>query len=101
VRERIAANLACLESSIAAADGEIELLPADGGWFGVLRLAPPLDSEAWALRLLEHDVVVHPGDFYDFADGSFAVVSLIVEPARFARGIERMAEWAGTSGAHA
>ena len=43
------------------------------------------------IRLITDDgVLVHPGYFYDFAREAFLVVSLIVEPGRFASGIERL-----------
>ncbi len=53
---------------------------------------PAIDSEeALALRLLERDhVVVQPGYFYDFPNEAWLIVSLLVEPEPFGRGIERI-----------
>ena len=42
-----------------------------------------------ALELLErHHVVVQPGYFYDFPTEAWLVVSLLVDPDVFARGLE-------------
>jgi hypothetical protein len=44
-------------------------------------------DEAWAIELLERDVAVHPGQFYDCDDEACLVLSLIVEPAEFDEGL--------------
>jgi hypothetical protein len=50
-----------------------------------------MTEEALVLALLEHDdLLVHPGYFFDFPRESFIVVSLLVEPAVFDRGIARV-----------
>ena len=62
-----------------------------GGWTAVLRVPSTGSEEALALDLLErHHVVVQPGYFYDFPSEAWLVVSLLVEPESFARGIERI-----------
>ena len=88
VRDRIATNLERLRDA-AARQPAIELRAGGGGWVAVLRL-PQARSEDWALELLRHDVVAHPGHFYDFEDEAHLVVSLIVPPADFSAGIERV-----------
>jgi hypothetical protein len=49
-------------------------------------------EEEWTLALLERDVVVHPGHFYDFAAEGYLVLSLLPEPGAFSAGLERVAE---------
>jgi len=57
----------------------------------VLRVPATRSEEALALELLErHQVVVQPGYFYDFPTEAWLVVSLLVEPDTFARGLERI-----------
>ena len=57
----------------------------------MLRVPATGSEEALALELLErHHVVVQPGYFYDFPSEAWLVVSLLVEPEPFARGIERI-----------
>jgi aspartate/methionine/tyrosine aminotransferase len=94
VRARLAANLATLRTAVARRP-EWTWLAGEGGWVAVLRLPGPRDDEAWALALLEAGVVVHPGHFYDLEGGAFAVISLIVEPADLAAGLDRIAALAG------
>jgi hypothetical protein len=45
-------------------------------------------------------VLVHPGYFFDFAREAFVVVSLLVKPEQFDRGIARLLARASTPGAH-
>lgn len=81
IQERIQANR----------DWMKKLLPADGGWNGVLKLPSVRDEESWMLELLErHRVLAHPGYFYDFEQPGIAVVSLLLAPARFREGIGRL-----------
>jgi len=95
VCERLATNLARLRAATAAADGPA-WLEGQGGWNAVLRLPAGRGGEAVALELLQRDVVVHPGHFYDFEDDDVLVVSLLVEPRDFAAGLERIAQLASS-----
>lgn len=88
VRERLAANLASLEA-LTRRHPVLTLARGVGGWVIPLRVPGPADAEAWALALLERDVVVHPGHFYDFAYEGYLVLSLLVAPRDFERGLER------------
>ena len=90
IRARVADNLAALRRHLAASPA-IQLLEPAGGWTAVLRVPSTGSEEALALDLLErHHVVVQPGYFYDFPSEAWLVVSLLVEPEPFARGIERI-----------
>jgi len=68
----------------------LDLKAGSGGWVAVLRVPPHRAEEDWALELLRRDVVVHPGHFYDLEGEAHLVVSLIVEPAHFDAGLERI-----------
>lgn len=90
IQGRLAANLAVLRRLLAEAPA-VQLLEPAGGWTAVLRVPAIGSEEALALRLLErHHVVVQPGYFYDFPSEAWLVVSLLVEPESFARGIDRI-----------
>lgn len=90
IQRRLAGNLAALRRLLADAPA-IQVLEPAGGWTAVLRVPAIGSEEALALRLLEvHHVVVQPGYFYDFPSEAWLVVSLLVEPESFARGIERI-----------
>ena len=53
---------------------------------------PRESEEERVTRLLEdHDVLVHPGYFFDFPREAYLVLSLLPEPAVFAEGVGRIA----------
>ena len=86
MRERLAMNLARLRAGIARAP-ELDLIAGEGGWVAVLRVPARRSEEEWAIELLRRGVAVHPGHFYDLEGGCFLVLSLIVEPEVFERGM--------------
>jgi alanine-synthesizing transaminase len=91
VRRRIRGNLAELRTALAG--GAASVRAGEGGWAAVVRLpaVDGLDDEGWALALLERaGVLTHAGGLYDL-DGCHAVVSLLVEPERFAAGARALA----------
>ena len=92
IRTRIAANLACLRTAVAA-EPALELLDADGGWTAVVRVPARGSEEDLVIDLLEsRDTLVHPGFFFDFPHEAFLVLSLLPEPAVFAEGVARILE---------
>lgn len=95
---RVKRNLDALRSA-AASFPAVSVLPVEGGWSAVIQVPSVMTEEALVLALLEHDdLLVHPGYFFDFPREAFVVVSLLVEPAVFDRGIARvLARAAGKS----
>jgi DNA-binding transcriptional MocR family regulator len=91
ILERLRGNLATLRAAVAG-HPTIELLEPEGGWAAVLRVTRPESDEDLVLGLLDAGVLAHPGYFFDFATDDFLVLSLLPEPARFAKGIERMVD---------
>lgn len=87
MRERLAVNRVRLRAGIARRT-ELDLIAAEGGWVAVLRVPERRSEENWALELLRRGVAVHPGHFYDLEGGCFLVLSLIVEPEVFDRGMD-------------
>ena len=95
---RVKSNLATLRNA-AAAFPAVSILPVEGGWSAVIQVPSVMTEEALVLALLEHDdVLVHPGYFFDFPREAFIVVSLLVDPALFHRGIARV--FARATGKH-
>lgn len=81
IRTRTAANLAWLQNAGNP-------LKTEGGWYAILPLAPGTDEGELVLQLLEeHNVLIQPGFFYDFADEGYAVVSLLTRESEFQTGI--------------
>lgn len=90
IRERIAGNHARLLAGISEGS-TATLLEAEGGWSAVLRVPATLSEEERVTRLLEeHDVLVHPGYFFDFPGEAYLVLSLLPEPEVFAAALERI-----------
>ena len=93
IQERIRTNLRTLRDA-AAACPSVEVLRSDGGWSAVVRVPARRSEEEMVLDLLqEHDTLVHPGFFFDFAHEAFFIVSLLPETGTFATGIARVLEY--------
>lgn len=87
---RLRANLAALDARRSSRSAW-QRLRVEGGWSAVLRIPAALSEQEWAVRLVEEEgVLVHPGFFYDFASPAYVAVSLIVRPAEFEEGLERI-----------
>ena len=92
ILERIRSNYRQLES-LGAAHPSVEVLPSEAGWSGVVRVPATRSEENLVLELIERDgVLVHPGFFFDFPHEAFVVLSLLPEPATFAKATRIMME---------
>lgn len=90
IRARIEENRRTLRELLGEGD-PLRLLPAQGGWYAVLALAPEADDEALAIALVREDgVLVQPGYFYDLETPPSLVVSLLTPPADFRTGVGRV-----------
>lgn len=65
-------------------------LRVEAGWYACLRLPATRSEEDWMRALLEDEVLVQPGYFYDFESEPWAIVSLITPPETFREGMERL-----------
>lgn len=67
------------------------MLCREGGWSAVVAMQNGISDEDMVCRLLDADhVLVHPGYFYDFAEESCLVVSLLTRPESFMNGIDAL-----------
>lgn len=90
ITARLRDNRAAL-ASLVAHDSPATLLALEGGWYAVLRVPATQPEEERICRLLErHDVLVHPGYFFDFPSEAYLVLSLLPRPAVFAEGLQRL-----------
>lgn len=89
IRTRTKRNLRALRRTFGA-DSAATVLRVEGGWYAVVRVPTTLDEEQWVLALLDADVVVHPGWFYDFPAPAYLVVSLLPPEATFDAGVGRL-----------
>lgn len=90
LQRRIARNLASLRQAMAACPAAT-VLRVEGGWSAVVQVPTLQSEESLVLQLVtDHDIIVHPGFFFDFPRESFLVLSLIVDPAVFDEGVGRL-----------
>jgi alanine-synthesizing transaminase len=77
ILNRIHTNYALLWNALK--DSSCSVLKSEGGWYAVVRVPATQTDEEWALELLStQGLYVHPGYFFDFEEGCYLVVSLIV-----------------------
>jgi aspartate/methionine/tyrosine aminotransferase len=89
IRTRTAANRQWLASRTCQMAAE--LLPADGGWYAVLRVPRTRTEEEWSLVLAEEEgVLLHPGFFFDFESEAYLVASLLPEETKFEEAMIRV-----------
>ncbi len=86
IRSRVAANRAALSIALPG-----RVLPAQGGWYALLRLDPGADEDEVVERLLAAGVIAQPGWFYEL-EGAHLVLSLLPRLADFERGAARLAD---------
>jgi hypothetical protein len=93
IQQRVELNLRVIREAMTAVPA-VELLNSDAGWSVVLRVPAGRPEEEIVLDLLEqHDTLVHPGFFFDFAREAFLVISLLPDPPIFQAGITRLLEY--------
>jgi len=90
IQARLERNLASLRRALSDVPN-ISALEVEGGWSAVLKLPAFRTEEQLVLGLLADDhVLTHPGYFYDFEREAYLVVSLLVRPEVFDRGVTRI-----------
>jgi alanine-synthesizing transaminase len=90
IQARIVSNFSEL-TSIAASVPACRVIQSEGGWSAVLQVPTLEPEEDLVVDLLETSgVLAHPGYFFDFAQESYLIVSLIVPERLFAEGIRRV-----------
>jgi alanine-synthesizing transaminase len=66
--------------------------PPDGGYYLFPEVLGWGDEEALVLHLLDAGVLVHPGYFYGYENGTHIMISCLTEPATLAQGLDRLLE---------
>lgn len=89
--KRVLSNRKLLAESLEGLS-HLRLWPAQGGWYALVEIREGRKSEEeWVLELLQKDrVLVQPGGFYDFPEGRFLVMSLLVPSAAFQEAVGRI-----------
>ncbi|MEJ7731497.1 MAG: pyridoxal phosphate-dependent aminotransferase [Polyangiaceae bacterium] len=91
ILERVRANAAVLDTALAGGGVGARRLAIDAGWYAVVEVPRTESEDAWVLALLEDEVLVHPGWFFDWPRAGYLVVSLLPGLAAFAEGARRLA----------
>jgi alanine-synthesizing transaminase len=93
LRARIANNMETLARLTADPSCPARARRPTGGWSALVEVPRVMSEDAWVRSLVtKAGVRVQPGWFYDVEDGGTLVLSLIVEPARFELGVEKLCE---------
>ena len=91
LQQRIAANQAYLDNLMLRAAAPLQRLAREAGWYAVLRVPSSMPDDDLAVDLLEQcSVLVHPGQFFNFSQNGFLVLSLIAPEADFQEGARRL-----------
>lgn len=90
IRQRCSANEKNLFEQCVHAP-HCRVLHREGGWYAIIANAKEFSEEEFTVRLLEeHNVLIHPGYFFDFPQSGYVVVSLLTPPNILQEGIVRM-----------
>ncbi len=90
LRQRISANLSALDAMLRESKS-LTRLEREGGWYAILRVPVTATDDDLAVALLErHEVLVHPGHFFNFSREGFLVLSLITPEREFQEAVGRM-----------
>ena len=89
IASRVSENLRHLHAAIGD-HSPAQVLRVEGGWYATLRVPRTRSEEEWCLDLLEQDVLVQPGFFYDFESEAYLVLSLLTEAGTFREGVKRI-----------
>lgn len=90
IRHRVLQNYHSLKQMSMTHDA-CQVLRAEGGWSGVIRIPHTMAEDTRVIRLLEEQrVLVHPGYFFDFPRDGYLVVSLLPRPDVFRSAVQRL-----------
>jgi aspartate/methionine/tyrosine aminotransferase len=90
IAARVKGNLDTLRALLGPGHAA-SVLHGEGGWSAVLRIPATMSEEDRVLALLDdHDVLVHPGYFFDFPHEAYLVMSLLPRPRDFEEAVARV-----------
>jgi aspartate/methionine/tyrosine aminotransferase len=90
ILQRVLENRSALQSQLTNQNA-CELLRAEGGWYGILRVPSGRSDEEIAIQALQqHQTLVHPSHFYDFPGQNHLVLSLITPEQDFRAGVQNL-----------
>ncbi len=92
IKIRVEENFKFLREAFT--NSNCRVLQVGGGWCAVIEIPRIETEEEIILKLLQaHNLLVHPGYFFDFESEGFLVVSLIVNSEVFREGVRILREY--------
>lgn len=86
IRERIRSNYLLVQSIVR--NSTLSLLHAEGGWYATLRLPSTRSEDEWVELFVDKEgVYVFPGYYFEYEEGCYIVVSLLVPPETLSAGL--------------
>jgi aspartate/methionine/tyrosine aminotransferase len=91
IKTRLLRNRKQLETALSGIQ-TVKIWPSQGGWYALIEvLQEGVKEDELVIGLIrEHQVLVQPGNFYDFPAGSFLVISLLPQTDIFEMGVTRL-----------
>jgi aspartate/methionine/tyrosine aminotransferase len=89
MRDYIRSNLDLALTILGQSDHLTTYAP-DGGYYLFPEVEGWADEEELVLHLLQHDVLVHPGYFYGYEQGTRIMLSCLTRPDDLAEGLQRL-----------
>jgi aspartate/methionine/tyrosine aminotransferase len=89
MRERIHTNLDMALERLGRSQ-RFRTQPPDGGYYLFPEVLGWNDEEALVLHLLDSGVLVHPGYFYGYENGTHVMISCLTAPDRLEQGLDRL-----------
>ncbi len=96
IRDRVAANLAELDSQLVSLPA-VQRLKMEGGWYAVLRILAVQPDEQTVIEILNRSVWLHPGYFFGFPESGWLVLSLLAQELEFSNGLGILIDYLRTT----
>ncbi|MBE7412011.1 MAG: pyridoxal phosphate-dependent aminotransferase [Leptospiraceae bacterium] len=85
IKERLNQNISIAENR---EDSKFTFYKPKAGWYGMIKLETKKSDEEIVIRLLEKNILTHPGYLFDLESEVFLIVSLLTEERKFRKGLK-------------
>jgi aspartate/methionine/tyrosine aminotransferase len=89
IRNRVYSNFVLLQYIFS--NSPVSVFRVEGGWYAILQLPQSRSDDEWAAELLvQQNILVHPGHFFEMKQMSCIVLSLLLPSERFEETLSRI-----------
>jgi alanine-synthesizing transaminase len=89
IRNRNYSNFVLLQNIFS--NSKVSVFHVEGGWYAILQLPQLRSDDEWAAELLvQQNILVHPGHFFEMKQTSCIVLSLLLPSERFEEALSRI-----------